>query len=115
MSSNLYLINWCPNSISVTLNTEPFYPPPIEPSTSQYNYFPPSLAVQRDVSSSGKKGVWGKDNALIVLVDGKSKLYNNLKDPSGATPNNDLLLWIFSDFLWFSQFENQLGSPIHPG
>lgn len=113
MASNLYLINWCPNEITATLNTQPLSP--IKPSSSQFNYFPPSLAVQRDASGAGKSGVWGNDNALIVLVEGKSKLYNNLKDPKGAAPNNDLLLWIFTDFLVFSQFENQLGSPIHPG
>lgn len=113
MSSNLYLINWCPNSITATLNTQPLAPP-IKVSSSQFNYFPFSLAVLRDVSSAGKPGVWGNDNALIVLVDGKSKLYNNLKDPNDAAPNNDLLLWIFTDFLVFSQFNNQLGSPIHP-
>jgi hypothetical protein len=113
MSSNLYLINWSPHSITPTLNTLPLSPP-IKPSSSQINYFPLSLAVHRDASSAGKPGVWGKDNALIVLADGTSKLYNNLKDPNGAAPNNDLLLWIFTDFLVFSQFENQLGSPIHP-
>jgi hypothetical protein len=112
MSSNLYLINWCPNSITATLNTQPLSP--IKPSSSQFNYFPSSLAVQRDASGAGKPGVWGNDNALIVLAEGTSKLYNNLKDPKGAAPNNDLLLWIFTDFLVFSQFENQLGSPIHP-
>lgn len=112
MSSNLYLINWCPNSITATLNTQPLSP--IKPSSSQFNYFPFSLAVHRDASGAGKPGVWGNDNALIILSDGASKLYNNLKDPSGAAPNNDLLLWIFTDFLVFSQFENQLGSPIHP-
>lgn len=112
MSSSLYLINWCPNPVTSTLNTQPLSQ--IKTSSSQYNYFPSSLAVPRDASSAGKSGVWGNDNALIVLVDGKSKLYNNLKDPNGAAPNNDLLLWIFTDFLVFSQFENQLGSPIYP-
>ena len=112
MSSNLYMINWCPNSITPTLNTQSLSP--IKPSSSQYNYFPFSLAVARNASVPGKPGVWGNDNALIVLVDGTSKLYNNIKDPSGAAPNNDLLLWIFTDFVVFSQFDNQLGSPVHP-
>ena len=113
MSSSLYLINWCPNSVTATLNTQPLSPP-IKPSSSGSNYFPYSLAVQRDASLPGKPGVWGNDNALIVLVDGKSKLYNDIKDPNGAAPNNDLLLWIFTDFVVFSQFDNQLGSPVYP-
>ena len=113
MSSTLYLINWCPNSITATLNTLPLTPP-IKPSTNQFNYFPFAFPVQRDASAPGKPGVWGTDNALIVLVDGASKLYNRIKDPNGAAPNNDLLLWIFTDFVVFSQFENQLGSPVHP-
>jgi len=112
MSSTLYMINWCPNTITPTLNTKPLSK--IDPSLSKYNYFPSSLAVARDASGPGKAGVWGNDNALIVLVDGTSKLYNSIKDPSGAAPNNDLLLWIFTDFVVFSQFDNQLGSPVHP-
>ena len=113
MSSTLYLINWCPNSITVTLNTKQFSPP-INPSLAKYNYFPNSLPVERDPSATGKPGVWGNNNALIVLVDGASKLYNSIKDPSSATPNNELLLWIFTDFVVFSQFDNQLGSPVNP-
>jgi hypothetical protein len=112
MSSTLYMINWCPNTITATLNTKPLSP--INPSLSKFNYFPNSLAVPRDASVPGKAGVWGNDNALIVLVDGTSKLYNSIKDPNGAAPNNDLLLWIFTDFVVFSQFDNQLGSPVHP-
>ena len=112
MSSTLYLINWCPNSITATLNTKQLSP--INPSKSQYNYFPYSLSVHRDASAPGKAGEWGNDNALIILVDGSSKRYNNIKDPNGAAPNNELLLWIFTDFVVFSQFENQLGSPINP-
>ena len=34
MSSSLYLINWCPNSITATLNTQPLSPP-IKPSRSR--------------------------------------------------------------------------------
>lgn len=113
MSSSLYLINWCPNSITATLNTLPLSPP-IKPSSSGSNYFPLSLAVPRNTSVPGKPGVWGNDNALIVLVDGRSKLYNSIRDPNGAAPNNDMLLWIFTDFVVFSQFDNQLGSPVHP-
>lgn len=112
MSSTLYMINWCPNSITATLNTEQL--PQIKPSSSKGNYFPPSLPVERDASGPGKPAVWGNDNALIVLVDGSSKRYNNIKDPNGAAPNNDLLLWIFADFVVFSQFDSQLGSPVHP-
>jgi hypothetical protein len=113
MSSSLYLINWCPSSITATLNTQPLSPA-IKPSSSGSNYFPFSLAVARNASVPGKPGVWGNDNALIVLVEGKTKLYNSIKDPSGAAPNNDLLLWIFTDFVVFSQFDNQLGSPVNP-
>ncbi|MEK6304208.1 MAG: hypothetical protein AABO41_26265 [Acidobacteriota bacterium] len=112
MSSTLYMINWCPNKVTATLNTKQLSP--IDPSLSKDYYFPDSLAVPRDASVPGKAGVWGNDNALIVLVDGANKLYNSIKDPSGAAPNNDLLLWIFTDFVVFSQFDNQLGSPVHP-
>jgi hypothetical protein len=112
MSSTLYLINWCPYQITATLNTLPLTP--INPPLSKYNYFPNSLAVNRDASAPGKPGVWGNDNALIVLVDGASKRYNSIKDPNGAAPNNDVLLWIFDDFVVFSQFDNQLGSPVNP-
>lgn len=112
MSSTLYLINWCPNAITATLNIQQLSP--IKPSSSKNNYFPSTLAVQRDASAPGKPGVWGNDNALIVLVDGSSKRYNSIKDPNGAAPNNDLLLWIFTDFVVFSQFDNQLGSPVNP-
>lgn len=114
MSSTLYMINWCPNPITVTLNTQQFTPP-IKVSSSKSNYFPFTLPVPRDASVAGRPGVWGNDNTLIVLVDGSSKLYNNIKDPNGAAPNNDLLLWVFSDFVVFSQFDNQLGSPVNPG
>jgi hypothetical protein len=107
------MINWCPNAITVTLNTQQFSPP-INPSSSKYNYFPYQLAVPRDASVPGKPGVWGNDNALIVLVDGTSKRYNSIKDPNGAAPNNDLLLWIFTDFVVFSQFDSQLGDPVSP-
>lgn len=112
MSSTLYLINWSPYQITATLNTLPLSP--ISPSLSKYNYFPNSLAVKRDPSAHGKAGEWGNDNALIVMVDGASKRYNNIKDPNDAAPNNELLLWIFNDFVVFSQFENQLGSPVNP-
>jgi hypothetical protein len=112
MSSSLFLINWCPNSITATLNTQQLSP--IKATSGQSNYFPYALSVLRDASAPGKPGVWGNDNALIVLVDGSSKRYNNIKDPNGAAPNNDLLLWIFTDFVVFSQFENQLGSAINP-
>ena len=108
MSSTLYLINWCPNPITLTTT------PAIKSSRVQDNYFPFSLPVLRDASLPGKPGVWGNDNALIILVDGTSRLYNSIKDPNGAAPNNDLLLWIFTDFVVFSQFENQLGSPVNP-
>jgi hypothetical protein len=108
------MINWCPNQITVTLNGQQFSPP-IKSSRSQDNYFPFSLPVLRDASLPGKLGVWGNDNALIVLVDGASKTYNNIRDPNGAAPNNDMLLWIFNEFVVFSQFENQLGNPVHPG
>ena len=113
MSSTLYLINWSPFPITVTLNTQQFSPP-INFSLAKNNYFPESLAVQRDPSGTGKPGIWGNNNALIVLVDGTSKLYNNIKDPSDATPNNLLLLWIYTDFVVFSQFDNQLGNPVNP-
>lgn len=113
MSSTLFLINWSPYPIRVTLNTQQLTPP-INPSVSKYNYFPNSLSVRRDTSAPGKPGIWGNDNALIVLVDSASKLYNSIKDPSGAAPNHDLLLWIFEDFVVFSQFDNQLGSPVNP-
>jgi hypothetical protein len=113
MSSTLYLINWCPNPITVTLNKKEFSPP-INPSRNRDNYFPFALAVHRDASAPGKSGEWGNDNTLVVLVDGSSKLYNNIKDPNGAAPNNDLLLWIFTDFVVFSQFDHQLGNPVNP-
>jgi hypothetical protein len=113
MSSTLYLINWCPNPITVTLNAQQFTPP-IKTSSSQSNYFPYALSVLRDASVPGRAGVWGNDNALIILVDGTSKRYNNIRDPNDAAPNNDLLLWIFTDFVVFSQFDNQLGSPVNP-
>ena len=114
MSSTLYVINWCPVGITVTLNTQRLSPSPIKPSSPQQNYFPFTTSVPRNVSGPGQMGVWGNDNALIVLVDGTSKLYNSIKDPNGAAPNNDLLLWIFTDFVVFSQFDNQLGNPVHP-
>lgn len=109
----MYLINWCPNQITVTLNAQQLAPP-IKTSSSQSNYFPYTLSVLRDAAVPGRPGVWGNDNTLVILVDGGSKLYNNIKDPNGAAPNNDLLLWIFTDFVVFSQFDNQLGSPVNP-
>lgn len=112
MSSTLYLINWCPQKMTATLNTKQLSP--INPSSSKYNYVPYTLSIPRDSSLHGQPGVWGNDNTLVVLVDGASKVYNSIKDPSGAAPNNDLLLWIFTDFVVFSQFNNQLGSPVNP-
>ena len=113
MSSTLYMINWSPYTITPTLNTEQLSS--ITTAMKEYNYFPyPVLAVTRDASLPGKPGVWGNDNALIVRVDSASKVYNNIKDPNGAVPNNDLLLWIFTDFVVFSQFDSQLGSPVSP-
>lgn len=112
MSSTLYLINWCPQKVTATLNTKQLSQ--ITASSSKYNYIPYTLSVPRDSSGPGQPGVWGNDNTLVVLVDGASKVYNSIKDPNDAAPNNDLLLWIFADFVVFSQFDKQLGNPVNP-
>ena len=111
----MYLINWTPNDVKPTLNQGVLSK--IQASAAKFNYYPNQIAVRRDVSVSGKPGQWGNVNTLIVVPSpgGTSQIYNNIKDPEGAAPNNTLLLWIFPDFVVFSQFDEERGDHITPG
>ncbi|MGD2114034.1 MAG: hypothetical protein PVG07_03215 [Acidobacteriota bacterium] len=115
MSSMLFLINWSPDSVTPTLNQGMLTS--IKPSSATYEYYPYQITVPRDASGPGEPGEWGNVNSLVVKHSGSSgsQVYNDLADPEGAEPNTDLLLWIFPEFIVFSQRETQLGSPVYPG
>lgn len=114
MSATLWIINWAPEEVTPSLNTEDLSP--VKATEAKYNYFPISTSVPRDASAPGEPGIWGNNNSLTVKPTGggSSQIYNNLQDPEGAAPNTDLLLWIFPDFLVFSQLDKQLGNPVKP-
>jgi hypothetical protein len=115
MSSLLYLINWTPQKVTPTLNQMTL--PAINAASAAFEYYPFQVAVKRDASGPGKPGQWGNVNTLVVIPSsgGTSQIYNYIKDPDGAAPNNALLLWIFPDFVVFSQFDEELGAHITPG
>lgn len=110
MSSNLRLINWGPKAITPTLNEKDLGS--VKESSAPFNYYPFTTSVPRDPSGPGGPGVWGRDNSLRVRPTGggATLTYDNLQDPEGAAPNNELLLWIFPEFLVFSQFDKQLAT-----
>lgn len=114
MSSTLFLINWAPEAVTVTLNQGQL--PSIDVTDSSFSYYPYSDTVPRDASGPGAPGRWGDVNQLVVQPSGggSSQIYNGIKDPEKAAPNTNLLLWIFPSFIVFSQLDNQLGEPVYP-
>mgnify|MGYP005988801423 CR=1 FL=1 len=114
MSSQLRIINWKPDQIVPDLNTGQL--PSLKPSTAKQNFLPYSQSVARDPSGPHNPMVWGEVNTLIIKPSsgGKTQVYNGLSDPKEAAPNTELLLWVFPEFLVFSQFNKQLGGKIHP-
>lgn len=114
MASNLRIVNWQANKMASTLNAKALSE--LKPSEARYNYIPNSLTVPREPASAPAPGVWGRHNTLVVQSDGSSgsQLYNDLHDPSGAAPNTEMLLWVFKDYLVFSQLGKQLGEKIYP-
>ncbi|MCB4379129.1 hypothetical protein FZX02_01415 [Synechococcus sp. MU1644] len=114
MASNLRIINWQADKMTSTLNTKALAP--LAHSQAKYNYIPNSLTVRREPASEPAPGVWGRHNTLVVQSEGSSgsQLYNDLTDPADAAPNIEMLLWIFPDYVVFSQLEKQLGQKIYP-
>lgn len=114
MSSTLFLINWAPEAVTVTLNQGQLQP--ILATEARYSYYPYNDSVPRDASGPGAPGKWGDVNQLVVQPSGggSSQIYNDLLDPEKAAPNTDLRLWIFPSFIVFSQLDDQLGEPVYP-
>mmetsp|Transcript_22455 Transcript_22455/g.36275 ORF Transcript_22455/g.36275 Transcript_22455/m.36275 type:complete len:120 (-) Transcript_22455:805-1164(-) len=114
MSSSLRIINWQADKMEATLNNK--LVASLKAAQSKYDYIPESSSVTREPTSAPDPGVWGWANELIIksfAISG-SQVYNDIKDPSDAAPNIELLLWVFPDYAVFSQLEKQLGDKIHP-
>lgn len=114
MSTTITIVNWKPEDLIPSLNQ--FDLAVIKATKAAYDYYPYTTSTAREPSKPASPGIWGETNTLVVkpVGGGTSQIYNNLSDPSGAAPNNPLMLWIFPEFLIFSQFENQISNPVYP-
>jgi hypothetical protein len=114
MSSTIRFVNWSAKSVIPSLNGGDLSE--LDVSSASFNYYPYSNQAQRDASQPPSERFWGNSNSLTIRpVDGgDTQIYNDLSEPDGTAPNNELILWIFPDYVVFSQFENQLGDPIKP-
>jgi len=115
MSTTITFVNWRPEELIPSLNQ--FDLAAIKATKASFEYYPYTTNALRNPSEPGQPGVWGYTNNLVVkpVGGGSSQVYNNLADPAGAAPNNPIMLWIFPDFLIFSQFEKQISDPVYPG
>ncbi|CAA0081656.1 Uncharacterised protein [BD1-7 clade bacterium] len=113
MSSTIRFVNWMPESVTPVLNQSMLSD--LKTSTAAHSYFPYSMSVPRQPDQPPSAGVWGNTNNLVVKSGGKSQIYNNLTEPENSAPNQELILWVFPDFVIFSQFEKQLGEKVFPG
>jgi hypothetical protein len=113
MTSTLSIINWAPTKITATLNQIQLSA--LSTSTPSDNYYPYNLDVPR-VPGAPPPGSWGSVNSLTLKSTDVSwtRIYNYLTEPRGAKPNIALMLWVFQDYLVFSQIGEQLGPTISP-
>lgn len=115
MSSDLKVINWTSKDVHVTLNVGSAHRLNA-PSRDSSCYVPTVRSWPRDTTSQRKRGDrWGSVNDLTVDVwwGGESHWYD-LADPRGAAMDLELLLWVFPDYLVFSQAGRQLGDVVPP-
>lgn len=113
MGSTLSILNWTPARITPTLNQTVLES--IPSSAAQDNYYPYNQDVPR-VPGAPPPGIWGAINNLTVKSTdvSQTRIYNSLAEPADARPNIALMLWVFPDYLIFSQIGEQLGPPVKP-
>ncbi|MBY5935086.1 hypothetical protein KUV51_18925 [Tateyamaria omphalii] len=114
MASDLRIINWQADKMTPTLNFQGLSE--LKPSEARHHYLPYSQTVPRKPADAPKPGEWGRINTLVITsrASSEAQTYNDLYDPEGAAPNNEMLLWVFKDYLVISQLGKQLGGKIYP-
>jgi hypothetical protein len=105
MRSNLIFYNCSGAEAFVTLNGTGAPTWRIKITGPTYGYYPFTQNAPRDLSKEhGGPGNWGQNNKLRIAWDLIDPLdFKNIQDPSHAIGDVDLLLWIFSDRVEFSQ------------
>jgi hypothetical protein len=116
MSSNLIIYNCSGADATVTLNPIMKKPWTLKNSGAGINYYPSSQTAPRDLSKEhGSPGNWGQNNKLrIAWKDIDELFFQNIQDPPKAFSDVDLLMWIFSDRVVFSQGTLWLGEVTPP-
>lgn len=114
MSTTITFANWAAADVIPSLNQ--FDLKALKATQASFDYYPYTTSTTRDPSQPGGPGLWGSVNNLVIKPTGggTSQVYNNLPDPADAAPNNPLMLWIFPEFIVFSQFEKQISDPVYP-
>lgn len=110
---NLIFYNCSGADAYVTLNGVGAPTWKIKNSGADVDYFPWSKTTTRDPSQDhGGPGNWGRNNQLRIAWQDIDQPLNfpNIQDPANAIGNVDLLLWIFSDRVVFSQQALWLGA-----
>lgn len=103
----VYIFNTTNQRVTLVLNGEPL--PPLDPAAGKEgNYAATTLDVARSNANKIPEAVFAAENTFHVLFQGLLNKYSLHLDFTKFPGNNDLLLFIFYNFLVFSDSRTNL-------
>ena len=114
MSSILNFVNWTPTRVTPTLNGGVLQK--VLAAEAKDSYVPYSISIERNATQRQPiEDEWCANNELLIVREGVSgtQIYR-LDDPSPGQADTELFLWVFPDFIVFSQRSQQVGNRQYP-